>query len=134
MKNIISKFEHFNNKNIMLCERGTSFGYNNLIVDMLGLAKLKEYEYPVIFDVTHSLQEPGGKGESTAGRRSSVLDLAKSGVSIGIAGLFLETHPDPDKAKCDGPCALPLKHLKEFLNQINDTDRLVKAFPKIDIT
>ena len=90
MKNIISKFEHFNNKNIMLCERGTSFGYNNLIVDMLGLAKLKEYEYPVIFDVTHSLQEPGGKGESTAGRRSSVLDLAKSGVSIGIAGLFLE--------------------------------------------
>ena len=134
MKNIITKFEHFNNKNILLCERGTTFGYNNLVVDMLGLAKLKRYDYPVIFDVTHSLQEPGGEGESTSGRRSLALDLAKSAISIGIAGLFLETHPDPDKAKCDGPCALPLKHLKEFLYQIKAIDKLVKTFPEIEIS
>ena len=134
MKNIITKFEHFNNKNILLCERGTTFGYNNLVVDMLGLAELKRYDYPVIFDVTHSLQEPGGKGKSTSGRRSLALDLAKSAISIGIAGLFLETHPDPDKAKCDGPCALPLKHLKEFLYQIMAIDRLVKTFSEIEIS
>jgi len=134
MKNIITKFEHFNNKNILLCERGTTFGYNNLVVDMLGLAKLKRYDYPVIFDVTHSLQEPGGGGESTSGRRSLALDLAKSAISIGIAGLFLETHPDPDKAKCDGPCALPLKHLKEFLHQIKAIDKLVKTFSEIEIS
>ena len=134
MKNIITKFEHFNNKNILLCERGTTFGYNNLVVDMLGLAELKRYDYPVIFDVTHSLQEPGGGGESTSGRRSLVLDLAKSAISIGISGLFLETHPDPDKAKCDGPCALPLKHLKEFLYQIKAIDKLVKTFSEIEIS
>ena len=134
MKNIITKFEHFNNQNILLCERGTTFGYNNLVVDMLGLAKLKRYDYPVIFDVTHSLQEPGGEGESTSGRRSLALDLAKSAISIGIAGLFLETHPDPDKAKCDGPCALPLKHLKEFLYQIKAIDKLVKTFSEIEIS
>ena len=134
MKNIITKFEHFNNKNILLCERGTTFGYNNLVVDMLGLAELKRYDYPVIFDVTHSLQEPGWGGESTSGRRSLALDLAKSAISIGIAGLFLETHPDPDKAKCDGPCALPLKHLKEFLYQIKAIDKLVKTFSEIEIS
>ena len=126
VRNIIMKFEHFKNKNILICERGTTFGYNNLVVDMLGLAELKKYEYPVIFDVTHSLQEPGGEGKSTSGRRSLALDLAKAATSIGIAGLFLETHPDPDKAKCDGPCALPLKNLKGFLDQINNIDRLVK--------
>jgi len=134
VKNIITKFEHFNNKNILLCERGTTFGYNNLVVDMLGLAELKRYDYPVIFDVTHSLQEPGGEGESTSGRRSLALDLAKSAISIGIAGLFLETHPDPDKAKCDGPCALPLKHLKDFLHQIKAIDKLVKTFSEIEIS
>jgi len=134
VRNIIMKFEHFKNKNILICERGTTFGYNNLIVDMLGLAKLKRYEYPVIFDVTHSLQEPGGEGKSTSGRRSLALDLARAATSIGIAGLFLETHPDPDKAKCDGPCALPLKNLKGFLDQINNIDRLVKTFPKVEIS
>ena len=134
VRNIIMKFEHFKNKNILICERGTTFGYNNLVVDMLGLAELKKYEYPVIFDVTHSLQEPGGEGKSTSGRRSLALDLAKAATSIGIAGLFLETHPDPDKAKCDGPCALPLKNLKGFLDQINNIDRMVKTFPKIEIS
>ena len=134
VRNIIMKFEHFKNKNILICERGTTFGYNNLIVDMLGLAELKRYKYPVIFDVTHSLQEPGGEGKSTSGRRSLALDLARAATSIGIAGLFLETHPDPDKAKCDGPCALPLKNLKGFLDQINNIDRLVKTFPKVEIS
>ena len=134
VRNIIMKFEHFKNKNILICERGTTFGYNNLIVDMLGLAELKRYGYPVIFDVTHSLQKPGGEGKSTSGRRSLALDLARAATSIGIAGLFLETHPDPDKAKCDGPCALPLKNLKGFLDQINNIDRLVKTFPKVEIS
>ena len=134
VRNIIMKFEHFKNKNILICDRGTTFGYNNLIVDMLGLAELKRYKYPVIFDVTHSLQKPGGEGKSTSGRRSLALDLAKAATSIGIAGLFLETHPDPDKAKCDGPCALPLKNLKGFLDQINNIDRLVKTFPKVEIS
>ena len=134
MRHIIKKFNEAGNNNVALCERGTSFGYNNLVVDMLGLAELKRYDYPVIFDVTHSLQEPGGKGESTSGRRSLALDLAKSAISIGIAGLFLETHPDPDKAKCDGPCALPLKYLKEFLHQIKAIDKLVKTFSEIEIS
>ena len=134
VRNIIMKFEHFKNKNILICERGTTFGYNNLIVDMLGLAELKRYGYPVIFDVTHSLQKPGGEGKSTSGRRSLALDLARAATSIGIAGLFLETHPDPDKAKCDGPCALPLKNLNGFLDQINNIDRLVKTFPKVEIS
>ena len=134
VRNIIMKFEHFKNKNILICERGTTFGYNNLIVDMLGLAELKRYGYPVIFDVTHSLQKPGGEGKSTSGRRSLTLDLARAATSIGIAGLFLETHPDPDKAKCDGPCALPLKNLNGFLDQINNIDRLVKTFPKVEIS
>ena len=134
VRNIINKFEHLNNTNILICERGTTFGYNNLVVDMLGLAELKTYEYPVIFDVTHSLQEPGGEGKSTSGRRSLALDLAKAATSIGIAGLFLETHPDPDKARCDGPCALPLKNLKGFLEQVKNIDNLVKTFPKIEIS
>ena len=117
----------------MICERGTSFGYNNLVVDMVGLSRLKKYSYPVVFDVTHSLQEPGGEGKSTSGRRPFTLDLAKSAISIGIAGLFLETHPEPDLAKCDGPCALPLKHLRDFLLQIQSIDALVKSFSDIKI-
>ena len=133
VENIIDKFKHFGNENILLCERGTSFGYKNLIVDMMGLAQLKNYQYPVIFDVTHSLQEPGGGGNITSGRRTYVLDLAKSAMSIGLAGLFLEVHPDPDLAKCDGPCALPLKHLREFLVQIKSIDALVKSFSDIKI-
>ena len=133
VENIIDKFKHFGNENILLCERGTSFGYKNLIVDMMGLAQLKNYQYPVIFDVTHSLQEPGGGGNITSGRRSYVLDLAKSAMSIGLAGLFLEVHPDPDLAKCDGPCALPLKHLRDFLLQIQSIDTLVKSFSDIKI-
>ena len=133
VKNIIDKFKNFGYKKFLICERGTSFGYNNLVVDMLGLIHLKTYGYPVMFDVTHSLQQPGGLGDKTAGRRPFLLDLAKSAMSIGIAGLFLEVHPDPDKAKCDGPCALPLNLLKDFLQQIKSVDGLAKSLPKLVI-
>ena len=133
IENVITKFKSYGNKKLFLCERGTSFGYNNLIVDMIGLANLKSYNHPVIFDVTHSLQKPGGLGDKTAGRRENVLDLAKSGMALGLAGLFLETHPDPDQAKCDGPCALPLSYLKEFLSQIKSLDDLVKSFEALDL-
>ena len=109
----------------MICERGTSFGYNNLVVDMLGMVELKNNS-PVIFDVTHSLQKPGGLGDKADGRGSSVLDLARAGMSLGLAGLFLEVHPDPTKALCDGPCALPLQKLDQFLNKIKNLDDLIK--------
>ena len=133
IENVITKFKSYGNEKLLLCERGTSFGYNNLIVDMIGLANLKSYNHPVIFDVTHSLQKPGGLGDKTAGRRENVLDLAKSGMALGLAGLFLETHPDPDQAKCDGPCALPLSYLKEFLSQIKSLDDLVKSFEALNL-
>jgi len=127
-KNIINKCEYFGNKQILICERGSSFGYNNLVVDMLGMVKLKESNYPVIFDVTHSLQRPGGLGDRTDGRGSEVLELARSGMALGLAGLFLETHPDPEKALCDGPCALRINLLEDFLIQIKSIDDLVKSF------
>ena len=126
--NIIDKCAQFDNKQIMICERGSSFGYNNLVVDMLGMVKLKEFSYPVIFDVTHSLQKPGGLGNKTDGRGPNVLDLAKSGMALGLAGLFLETHPDPENALCDGPCALKIDLLEDFLVQIKAIDDLVKSF------
>lgn len=128
MLNILKKCSHFKNENIMICERGTSFGYNNLVVDMLGMVELKRTNSPIIFDVTHSLQRPGGLGDKADGRGSSVLDLARSGMAIGLAGLFLEVHPNPEKALCDGPCALQLDHLDLLLNQIKDIDNLIKSF------
>ena len=126
MANVVEKCESAGNKNITLCERGNSFGYNNLVVDTLNFQILKKISKPVIFDVTHSLQLPGGLGTSTDGRREFVLSLAKAGMSQSIAGLFLEAHPNPDEAKCDGPCALPLSCLDEFLSQIKDLDDFVK--------
>ena len=126
MANVVEKCESAGNKNITLCERGNSYGYNNLVVDTLNFQILKKILKPVIFDVTHSLQLPGGLGTSTDGRREFVLSLAKAGMSQSIAGLFLEAHPNPDKAKCDGPCALPLSCLEEFLSQIKDLDDFVK--------
>lgn len=128
MLNILKKCSHFKNENIMICERGTSFGYNNLVVDMLGMVELKRTNSPIIFDVTHSLQRPGGLGDKADGRGSSVLDLARSGMAIGLAGLFLEVHPNPEKALCDGPCALQLDHLDLLLHQIKDIDNLIKSF------
>ena len=128
MGNIIKKCENSGNSKLILCERGTSFGYNNLVVDMLGLSAIKEFAYPVLFDVTHSLQQPGGLGNAAGGRRESVRELALAGLSQKIAGLFLEAHPEPEKALCDGPCALRLNQLEPFLQQMKAMDDLVKTF------
>lgn len=133
MRHIITKFKEAGNERILLCERGSSFGYNNLVVDMLGFGEMKDSGFPLLFDVTHSLQRPGGRADSADGRRAQVLDLTRAGVAVGIAGLFLEAHPDPDSAKCDGPCALPLDKLEPFLTQVKALDDLVKGFPEIEI-
>lgn len=127
MKNTIEKCIAAGNDKITLCERGNSFGYNNLIVDTLNFQILKNLSKPVIFDVTHSLQLPGGLGNAAGGRREFLLSLAKAGISQGIAGLFLEAHPNPDEAKCDGPCALKLDMVKSFLKQIKELDDFVKS-------
>ncbi len=132
MRHILAKFKEAGNDRLMLCERGSSFGYNNLVVDMLGFSVMKQFAYPLVFDVTHSLQKPGGLSASADGRRADVTTLARAGMSQGIAGLFIEAHPDPAKAKCDGPCALPLDKLEEFLVQMKAIDDLVKGFPEID--
>ena len=134
MSNIVEKCSAAGNENITLCERGNSFGYNNLVVDTLNFQILKGLLKPVIFDVTHSLQLPGGLGSATGGRREYLLSLAKAGMSQSIAGLFLEAHPDPDQAKCDGPCALPLSVLEEFLTQIKDLDDFVKDQNDLEIS
>ena len=134
MSNIVEKCTSAGNENITLCERGNSFGYNNLVVDTLNFQILKGLLKPVIFDVTHSLQLPGGLGSATGGRREYLLSLAKAGMSQSIAGLFLEAHPDPDQAKCDGPCALPLSVLDEFLTQIKDLDDFVKDQNDLEIS
>lgn len=134
MKNVVEKCAAAGNSNILLCERGNSYGYNNLVVDTLNFQILKKLMKPVIFDVTHSLQLPGGLGGSTDGRREYVLSLAKAGISQSIAGLFLEAHPNPDEAKCDGPCALPLSMLEEFLTQIKELDDFIKQQENLDIS
>ncbi|MAV75960.1 MAG: 3-deoxy-8-phosphooctulonate synthase [Actinobacteria bacterium TMED172] len=133
MQHILTKCQEAGNDQLMLCERGSSFGYNNLVVDMLGFGIMKSFSYPVIFDVTHALQMPGGRSDSAGGRRQQVVQLGKAGMSQGLAGLFLEAHPDPDKALCDGPCALPLKQLKPFLEQMQAVDNLAKRLPELDI-
>ncbi|MDW7747710.1 3-deoxy-8-phosphooctulonate synthase [Halomonas sp.] len=133
VRHIIRKCEEAGNNRLLLCERGSSFGYNNLVVDMLGFGDMKQTGYPVFFDVTHSLQRPGGRADSAGGRRQQVAELARAGVAVGLAGLFLEAHPDPDNAKCDGPCALPLDRLEPFLAQLKAIDELVKGFPKLTI-
>lgn len=133
MRHIIRKCEEAGNGKVLLCERGSCFGYNNLIVDMLGFGEMKAMNVPVIFDVTHALQRPGGRADSADGRRQQVAELARAGVAIGLAGLFLETHPDPDHALCDGPCALPLAQLPAFLTQVKALDDLVKGFPALNI-
>jgi 2-dehydro-3-deoxyphosphooctonate aldolase (KDO 8-P synthase) len=132
MKHILAKCVEAGNDQLILCERGSSFGYNNLVVDMLGFGLMKQTNYPVFFDVTHALQMPGGRADSAGGRRAQVTDLAKAGMSQGLAGLFLEAHPDPDNAKCDGPCALRLDKLEPFLTQLKQLDDLIKSFPPIE--
>ncbi|MCK0751640.1 3-deoxy-8-phosphooctulonate synthase [Chromohalobacter japonicus] len=133
MRHIIRKCEEAGNSRLILCERGSSFGYNNLVVDMLGFGEMKQTGYPVFFDVTHALQQPGGRADSADGRRAQVADLARAGVAVGLAGLFLEAHPDPDNAKCDGPCALPLNRLEGFLSQLKSIDDMVKGFAPLEI-
>jgi 2-dehydro-3-deoxyphosphooctonate aldolase (KDO 8-P synthase) len=132
MRHILHKCEQAGNSNLILCERGSSFGYNNLVVDMLGFSVMKQFGYPLMFDATHALQKPGGLANSAGGRRADVTALAMAGLSQKIAGLFIEAHPDPDKAKCDGPCALRLESLEAFLSQMKQLDSLVKTFPEID--
>lgn len=132
MSHIIRKCEEAGNDRVILCERGTSFGYNNLVVDMLGFGIMKSLDVPVFFDVTHSLQMPGGRESSAGGRRAQVTELALAGMSQGLAGLFLEAHPDPDNALCDGPCALRLSQLEPFLAQVKAIDDLVKSFPALN--
>lgn len=132
MRHIIRKCEEAGNGRVLLCERGTSFGYNNLVVDMLGMDEMKAMA-PVVFDVTHALQRPGGRSDSADGRRKQATALARAGMALGIAGLFLEAHPDPDAALCDGPCALPLDKLRPYLEQILAIDRLVKQFAPLHI-
>ena len=126
MKNVIEKCIQAGNKNIILCERGNSYGYNNLVVDMLNFQIMKDLGVPVIFDATHSLQLPGGLGNAAGGRREYLLPLAKAGISQGIAGLFIEAHPDPDSAKCDGPCAISTDDIPNVLDKLSKLDEFVK--------
>lgn len=127
MRHIINKFAEAGNEQVILCERGSCYGYNNLVVDMLAMDEMKDYA-PVIFDATHALQQPGGRADSADGRRAKAAQLARSGMALGLAGLFIESHPDPDNAKCDGPCALPLDKLEPYLQQMKSIDDLVKSF------
>ena len=131
MAHILKKCEDSGNSRLILCERGSSFGYNNLVVDMLGFSIMKDMGYPVMFDATHALQMPGGRSDSADGRRALVAQLSRAGLSQGIAGLFLEAHPNPNEAKCDGPCALPLDKLRPYLEQMKAIDDLVKSFPAL---
>lgn len=135
IKHIVSKIREAGNEQIILCERGAQFGYDNLVVDMLGFREMIEATggLPAIFDVTHSLQRRDAGSEASGGRRRQVVELARAGMAVGIAGLFLEAHPDPDNARCDGPSALPLDVLEPFLAQIKALDDMVKAFPVLDI-
>lgn len=135
MGNIYEKFCECGNDRVMICERGTNLGYDNLVVDMLGFDVMKSSTHgsPIIFDVTHSLQCRDTGGAASGGRRQQVAELGRAGLAVGIAGLFLEAHPKPDQAKCDGPSALPLEKLSPFLKQMKDVDALVKSMPKLHI-
>jgi 2-dehydro-3-deoxyphosphooctonate aldolase (KDO 8-P synthase) len=135
VRNIVEKFKEAGNEQLILCDRGTCFGYDNLVVDMLGFGVMKNVcdDLPIIFDVTHALQQRDPGGAASGGRRQQVADLARSGMAVRLAGLFLEAHPDPDNAKCDGPSALPLDQLEPFLTQIKQLDDLVKSFPPLQI-
>ena len=135
MANVVEKFRECGNEQLLICERGSNFGYDNLVVDMLGFGVMKRScnDLPLIFDVTHALQcrDPGGA--ASGGRRSQVVDLARAGMAVGLAGLFLESHPDPNTARCDGPSALPLDQLEAFLTQVKTIDDVVKAMPALEI-
>jgi len=133
--NVVEKFREAGNEKIILCDRGTCFGYDNLVVDMLGFGVMKKVSgnLPVIFDVTHALQQREAGAAASGGRREQVADLARAGMAVGLGGLFLEAHPDPAQAKCDGPSALPLDKLEAFVGQVKAVDDLVKSFPPLAI-
>ena len=133
--NIVDKFKEAGNDRLILCDRGTCFGYDNLVVDMLGFGVMKKLcnDLPIIFDVTHALQQRASTGAASGGRRQQVAELARAGLAVGLAGVFLEAHPDPDSAKCDGPSALPLDQLEHFLLQLKALDDLVKSFLPLNI-
>ena len=134
MGNVVEKFDEAGNEEVMLCDRGTMLGYDNLVVDMLGFSVMKRVsgDKPIIFDVTHSLQTRASDAAASGGRRAQVTELARAGMAIGIAGLFLESHPDPSKALCDGPSALPLELLKPFLEQVKAIDDVTKSMTYLD--
>lgn len=136
MSNVVEKFRECGNENLLICERGSNFGYDNLVVDMLAFGVMKHCcnDLPLIFDVTHALQCRDPSGAASGGRRSQVVDLARSGMAVGLAGLFLESHPDPDKARCDGPSALPMALLEPFLQQVKAIDEVVKALPTLSVS
>jgi 2-dehydro-3-deoxyphosphooctonate aldolase (KDO 8-P synthase) len=135
MKNIVEKIRECGNEKILLCERGSCFGYDNLVVDMLGFRTMKSVSgnLPIVFDATHALQMRDPMAGASGGRRAQVAELARAGLAVGIAGLFIEAHPDPDNAKCDGPCALPLDKLPAFLQQMKSLDDLIKGLAPLDI-
>jgi len=135
MSNIVHKFQECGNDQLILCERGSNFGYDNLVVDMLGFGVMRKTtnEVPVIFDVTHALQRRDPGDAASGGRRAQVAELARAGMATGLAGLFLEAHPDPSKALCDGPSALPLAQLEPFLEQVKAVDDLIKSLPNLEI-
>lgn len=126
MKNIVKKLEEANTQKIMLTERGTSFGYNNLVVDMRSLMEMRKFNYPIIFDATHSVQKPGGRGDSTGGDREFVYPLMRAATAVGIDGIFAEVHMDPDNAKSDGPNMLNIKDLKQILEKVVEINQIVK--------
>lgn len=134
VKNIVEKFAECGNERVILCERGVNFGYDNLVVDMLGFGVMKQASQgsPVIFDVTHALQCRDPLGVASGGRREQVVELARAGMAVGLGGLFIESHPNPDAARCDGPSALPLAKLEPFLQQMKAIDELVKGFAELD--
>ncbi|MFT7387867.1 MAG: 2-dehydro-3-deoxyphosphooctonate aldolase (KDO 8-P synthase) [Candidatus Endobugula sp.] len=136
MKNIVDKFRECGNEKIMLCERGSCFGYDNLVVDTLGFRTMKDVSRgaPLIFDVTHALQCRDPMGAASSGRRHQVAELGRAGLAVGLAGLFLEAHPDPDQAKCDGPSALLLDQLEPFLVHMKAVDDVVKSLPELIIS
>lgn len=129
MANVVKKMEAFGNSRIMLCERGASFGYNTLVSDMRSLAIMARFGYPVVFDATHSVQQPGGAGASTGGERQFVPILARAAVAVGVAAVFMETHEDPDHAPSDGPNMVRLEDLAQLLSELKEFDRLSKTYP-----
>ena len=132
MKNVVAKARETGNEQIMVCERGASFGYNTLVSDMRGLAIMRETGCPVVFDATHSVQQPGGQGTSSGGQREFVPVLARAAVAAGVAGVFMETHPEPDKALSDGPNVWPLGRMRELLEVLMTIDKAVKQQPFIE--